>query len=263
MQEDNFIYWDDIDWGYRFCTNGYKVVAYSKSIVWHKMGVKSRTNTFGTYYFWRNRVRFFSKYCNGSEKIRFAETLFEELFQSIYMCNYIGKYSSAVTIVTAVLDSISGIYGKADDSKILDLEVIKDRFKELIEKEHVITIVKNSDINHIRNIINKINQINPKVKINIITNEKNISSQFVEANVEIIYDLNIINNNEIMLVTCNHILDLQNDDISTDKMYVDKYFNIIYGDSDIEYIKNYSKEKALFKNIFYPVILRGIQQTCN
>ena len=46
-------------------------------------------------------------------------------------------------------------------------------------------------------------------------------------------------------------------------MYVDKYFNIIYGDSDIEYIKNYSKEKALFKNIFYPVILRGIQQTCN
>ncbi|HBT18099.1 MAG TPA: glycosyltransferase family 2 protein, partial [Firmicutes bacterium] len=93
MDEGNFIYWDDIEWGYRIKEYGYRVVALSESKVWHKMGVAAKTNTFGTYYFWRNRINFFVKYLPQNLLHRFAEQIFSEVFQAIYSCNYAGKHS--------------------------------------------------------------------------------------------------------------------------------------------------------------------------
>ena len=37
MPEDNFIYWDDMEWGYRFGLAGYKVAAISASSILHKV----------------------------------------------------------------------------------------------------------------------------------------------------------------------------------------------------------------------------------
>jgi GT2 family glycosyltransferase len=257
MAEENFIYWDDIDWGYRFILKGYKVVALSKSIVWHKMGVAQKTNTFGTYYFWRNRVKFFMTYCNYEQSEKFAEVIFEELFQSIYMCNYIGKYSSATTILNAILDAINGINGKANDRKIIKLECIEDKFKEFIVNKNSVAIIKNSSINHLRDLINKALEINPKIKIKIFTYEDNIEGQFFSDSVSVVQNMRLLEDEKVIISTCNHILDLK-DNMCEGYIYIDKYFNIVQNNKEIDYINNYDREKELFKNIVYPLILKGI-----
>lgn len=61
MPEENFIYWDDMEWGYQFNQAGYKVAAYGKARVWHKGGGRTGGTTFNNYYLWRNRIRFFFK----------------------------------------------------------------------------------------------------------------------------------------------------------------------------------------------------------
>lgn len=58
MPEENFIYWDDMEWGYRFNKAGYKVAAYGKAKVWHKGGGRNGKTTFNNYYMWRNRLKF-------------------------------------------------------------------------------------------------------------------------------------------------------------------------------------------------------------
>ncbi len=262
MPEENFIYWDDIDWGYRFKLNGYKVVALSKSIVWHKMGVAQKKNTFGTYYFWRNRVKFFMTYCDLEQRKKFAEILFKELFQGIYMCNYIGKYSSAVTILSAVLDSINGVVGRGDNNKILDLEKVEsseNKLKRILRNKNNIAIIKRTDINHIRNIVNIVMKVKPNISITIFMNENDIKKQFINENIYIDNNLKESLNKDLIIETCTHISNIKNQLFNYDnRIYIDNYFNIIENSIDVEYIKNYDKEEKFFRNTLYPLILRGI-----
>ena len=45
MPEDNFLYWDDTEWGYRCNLAGYKVASVGSSVVLHRMGAKKRLST--------------------------------------------------------------------------------------------------------------------------------------------------------------------------------------------------------------------------
>ena len=58
--QDNFIYWDDIEWGYKCHLAGYDIVSCQNSQVLHQQGAnKEAENTFPTYYAWRNWIVFF------------------------------------------------------------------------------------------------------------------------------------------------------------------------------------------------------------
>ena len=63
MPEDNFIYWDDMEWGYRIKLAGYRVVTLAEAKALHQMGANTRKeNTFINYYMWRNRTNFFMRF---------------------------------------------------------------------------------------------------------------------------------------------------------------------------------------------------------
>lgn len=81
MPEENFIYWDDMEWGYRFNRAGYKVAAYKRAQVWHKGGGRNGGTTFNNYYMWRNRLRFFMKTLSGERLERFAEEILSDMFR--------------------------------------------------------------------------------------------------------------------------------------------------------------------------------------
>ncbi|AAK80130.1 hypothetical protein BJV85_001708 [Clostridium acetobutylicum] len=254
MDEDNFIYWDDIEWGYRFKKAGYKVVTYGKSKVWHKMGVAQKTNTFGTYYFWRNRIRFFAKYIEENRIKDFCLRIFDEIFQAIYSCNYIGKYSSARTIIAAVEDALNDVRGKASQDKILEIEKVKDRFGELIENKNKIALTGDSNIEVLRNIVNKIKATNSETEINLISgNVKNIKQQFEEYKV-LSLKSESLKKYETVIKICNHIFDMRNE-LSNNLIYVDKFFNVIVSGDDRKYIENYDNTYSLMKNIWYPNLL--------
>ncbi|KHD38313.1 glycosyl transferase [Clostridium acetobutylicum] len=254
MDEDNFIYWDDIEWGYRFKKAGYKVVTYGKSKVWHKMGVAQRTNTFGTYYFWRNRIHFFAKYIEENRIEDFCLRIFDEIFQAIYSCNYIGKYSSARTIIAAVEDALNDVRGKASQDKILEIEKVKDRFGELIENKNKIALTGDSNIEVLRNIVNKIKATNSETEINLISdNVKNIKQQFEEYEV-LSLKSESLKKYETVIKICNHIFDMRNE-LSNNLIYVDRFFNVIVSEGDRKYIENYDNTYSLMKNIWYPNLL--------
>lgn len=86
MPEENFIYYDDMDWGVRFNLAGYKVAAVPSAKVWHKGGGKVSGTTFNKYYMFRNRICFFMKYLKNEEKESFARYILDELYRSVCAC---------------------------------------------------------------------------------------------------------------------------------------------------------------------------------
>ncbi|URZ06309.1 glycosyltransferase family 2 protein [Clostridium felsineum] len=260
MDEGNFIYWDDIDFGYRFKREGYKVSVYSKSIVWHKMGVAQRINTFGTYYFWRNRIHFFSKYIEKSKVKKFSLKLFDEIMQAVYSCNYIGKYNSARTILTAVDDAVNNVRKKADEGKILQLEKIEDRFSNIIENKKDILIVNDLSIEILRNVIEKFKNLNYKGKLNIAVEKDidKIKNQFKECDVQNLKNINF-SKYESVIKLCNHIFDVRNN-IENDFVYVDRFFNVIESERDKGYVANYDYTYNLMKNTWYPILESKIRK---
>lgn len=243
MNEENFIYWDDIEWGYRFKEKGYEVAAFSGAKVWHKMGASAKVNTFATYYFWRNRIKFFMKYTNGKKREQFAEVILEELFQALYACNYQKKYNTMKTLMYAFDDAVHGNLGKATEEKILPSDCTTDRFAALINgKEHVY-IKFNGDYRVLRILINKLTMIASGIEITIIyQKESSLNTQFPDIKVR--EDISFILENEIVFTMCEHIFKVEPADECS--IYIDEYLNLIQTEEDLAYCLCYQRNKQLF-----------------
>lgn len=255
MDEGNFIYWDDIEWGYRIKQHGYRVVAYAKSKVWHKMGVAAKTNTFGTYFFWRNRVNFFVRALDKEEIYRFAEKLFAEIFQAMYACNYTGKFNSARTIIFAVEDAINNIRGKAPEGRVLEREAETRRLEDIIGRCHKILLISDLEVKPLRDVINKLHTINSNLQVTIATSEqkiKDLKTQFTSVD---LVDKTEYKKEDYDLVgqVCNHVFEVRNEISDEIDLYIDRYFNLIASQDDINYVKNYDTIFGLLKNIYFPV----------
>lgn len=258
LNEDYFVYWDDIDLGHRLNRAGYKVVANSNSKVWHKGGGNVRSNTFGTYYFWRNRINFFVKYCDESNIENFATVLFDEIIESIYNCNYIEKYSSAKTILLAVNDALNNILGRALDNRIFNIEKIEDKLVKLITNKNNIIIINDNQEKVVVDLIKKIRNKDNKVNITVVINgiERN-KKQFENYDVREIEKIDDIKKYDLKIITCDHIIKVK--DMLDEFVYADTYFNICGNDRDKEYIRNYKMFYEINKNIYYPILLNKLK----
>lgn len=135
MPEDNFIYWDDMEWGYRCQLAGYKVAVTKSSVVLHRMGAKKvSVNTFPTYYMWRNWIFFFIRYVKEEDLEHFSYIMLKAVFQSIYESMYRGEHHLRETILYAYDDAIHGIRGKASPGKIFDADRTPELLNLLLQK---------------------------------------------------------------------------------------------------------------------------------
>ena len=60
--EENFLYWDDLEFTYQIKLAGYKVISLASAVAYHKGKKKPCNNTAPGYYGIRNRLKFFAKY---------------------------------------------------------------------------------------------------------------------------------------------------------------------------------------------------------
>lgn len=256
--DDNyFVYWDDIDLGYRLNRAHYKVIANSNSRVWHKGGGTVRYNTFGTYYFWRNRTSFFTKFCDERNVENFASVLFDEIMRSVYSCNYIGKYSSAKTILMAVDDSLNKIEGKAVDGRVFEIEKLETRFENIINEKKNIAVISDECSKGTIDIVDRIIKINSNANITIVTEQNNnIKENFTNNRLIIKKNIKDVEVYDIKINVCSHVFKVK--DVCDEYVYVDEYFNVIETEEDRRYIKNYEDFHKLNKNIYYPVLLNKI-----
>lgn len=143
MPEDNFIYWDDMEWGYCINQSGYKVAVYRDASIVHKTGGVA-TNTFARYYLLRNRIRFFAKYLPKEKYQDFLTKVLKETYRTIHGSILKGDTNLVQSLMFALFDGVHNVAGKAGEGRILErngrnkLEEISDLgHKTVIECEHV------------------------------------------------------------------------------------------------------------------------------
>jgi GT2 family glycosyltransferase len=250
MDEDCFIYWDDIEWFYRMKQAGYRVVSYSKSKVWHKMGAANKTNTFSTYYFWRNRINFFLNYLDDELLESFAKQIIKETFQAVYMCNYNKQYNVAKTILLAIEDALKGLRGKAPEGRIFEREKNNtfDQFAKFVNNEKRIVLIPQCEFRVLQSIVGQIGEA--KIEAIVANNEDKelLELQFPTINIRSVYEKGTLPS----IAVYNHVLDA---DFTNDiDLYVDQYFNVVQSEEDRHYMANYKTMYQIYQNIYFPVL---------
>ncbi len=266
MPEDNFIYWDDMEWGYRFNRAGYKVASLGTSKVWHKAGGRNAGNTFIHYYMWRNRINFFmhmlpeiapdesgEKFCqsvisayNGKAcKAEFAETMLTEMFRMIYSVNLKGERNIIKTLMHAFDDAVHGVRGKAKDGVILDRPVVPNRLKTALDGKQSVLIRFNGHMEGLGNIIKNIRGFAQDMQIGVATDDpkqaESIRNQYPDIRVEDEYMPECY---EAHLLMCDHIFKLTAD--MPQDNYIDPWCNLIYSAEDFIYASSFEQTRDLF-----------------
>jgi len=142
LPEENFLYWDDTEWGYRCNLAGYKVASVGASKVLHSMGAKKEAvNTFPTYYAWRNWIRFFIKYTKEEKLDRMCESFLEGMFEIAYDGFYQGEQNRTKTVMSAYDDAIHGVTGKAGENRIFELDKNEEKLRSILSGTEYVEIV--------------------------------------------------------------------------------------------------------------------------
>lgn len=144
LPEENFLYWDDTEWGHKCNLAGYKVASLGSSKVLHSMGAKKEdVNTFPLYYAWRNWIRFFMKYTPEEKWEDMCCAFLEGIFDVVYNDLYLGEENRARTVMYAYDDAIHGKTGKAEDGKIFPVEHTEKKLENLLKGRREVKIYAN------------------------------------------------------------------------------------------------------------------------
>lgn len=240
MDEKFFLYWDDIEWGYRIKNKGYKVKAITSSKVWHKMGVANKTSTLTTYYFWRNRIHFFNKYTSEEKWKEIMSIIFEDYFSGLYTSLFYGKKQTARSMYEAIKDGVNGGRGKAKENQYGLVCSPRITFNDVITSNQQIMIADNQYSHPIETII---------------------KNRFPDLNYNPA-DYNTIKE-RVILIPCSHVFD-HKDDIQyedVESYWIDRYLNILpnnhFGKKAISRFQN---KKQKFMTDQLEILLERLRQ---
>lgn len=242
MPEDNFLYWDDTEWGWRCNLAGYKVASCGKSIVLHAMGAKKEVvNTFPTYYAWRNWVDFFARYTPKEKLERMYTAFLDALFDIQYEGLYNGMENRAKTTMAAFDDALHGVRGEAGEDRIFELEPKKDRLAKLVEKEKKargmirwIVIEENGFPEHAELLRGQLLVLCPQ-------------AEFVSEP----------DGKSLHFALCRSVF--TQEDVSLQKYYVDCGGNLLATEEDALMVINYLYSRRAFRYSMLPLFRRGVE----
>lgn len=248
LPEENFIYWDDMEWCYKAKLAGYRVAAYRQAKVLHDMGTNSGDTYFSTYYFWRNRIRFFARYTPQDQREAAMETLLENVFQTMYGCYYKGK-TNQISVMTHLFDdAVHGHTGRADEGVILPKDQVENRLENLIKGKTKITIEFNGDYKLLQDIAKCVKKNNPSAEVTIVADcVEEMRGQYPEYRVAARVGMND-GRDAVCLAMCEHVSKIHDDSLT--KVYVDPYSNLLETERDLQHFAGYEYNKGLFMKIW-------------
>lgn len=273
MDEAYFIYYDDIELGYRIKQYGYKVVSLGSAKAWHKSGMSRKAaNTFARYYLARNRYHFFAKYISGKDIERFVEHILFRAFSYMYGSYYKGRMDIFNTEKYILEDFIYDRRGKAGDYRINDLQKDGDQFmKQELSGCGRILICPSSDVSeaHFIKWCKKLEEWNPNAEIVIDMlssvqkedplyferlREKFTGNSFHMERVECAdkkkYDK--------VIRFCKHVKEVAENILP--EIYIDIHGNMIAKEEDYIYFRNYEKSYEFFRAIYCEPIKEAIHR---
>ncbi len=227
MPEDNFIYWDDMEWIYRFTLAGWRVVTVKASMVLHKMGSNARpVNTFINYYMWRNRLDFFMRYTPEKKLDQMSFRVLGSVFDSLYESMYREKHNVMRTISYAFFDAVRGVRGKAADYKIMKNDANDTKFRKYLDGKQSYYILPGES-------------------------EETASAKGEEMAEEYICSLNpklsaarMQKEADVVIKLCDFVMHCAGSDRNL--VYMDMQQNVILDEEDWKCVENYAYTKSLF-----------------
>ncbi len=221
MPEDNFIYWDDMEWGHRMHLAGYRVVTLGNARALHQMGANVRKpDTFLNYYMWRNRTNFFMRYTPQEKMEEMSVQALGSIFDSMYESMFRDEHNIMQTLSYAFHDALQGIRGRADDFKILENDANDDRLTAYLQDKtsyHIVEDGQAEDAVYLRNFIAKVNP-------GMIEREEDQA--------------------QVRFHLCPYIFQVR--DLSLEEIYIDPERNCIVNEDDAMAVRNYEYSKLLF-----------------
>lgn len=263
MPEDNFIYWDDIEFCYNIKKAGYNVAALGSANAWHRGGYgRQVVSTFGAYYYTRNRIDYFLKTADSEHKKTVCETLIANIFQYIYGSYYKKMDEVAESRIYALVDGFNGVRGK-QAGKVFSYTYDDDRLaKELGDKVIVYPVVfeeKDKMPNIVNSVVGRLKLMGAKAEYIIslekadcslesylqhlyVTGDEVASTNIVD---EVSFDKNAVS----VLEVYDHVTEVK--EYNPQYLYVDKFLNCIISEEDFAYFSNYQNREKEFIQWFW------------
>ncbi len=235
MPEDNFIYWDDMEWGHRMHLAGYRIVTLAASQVLHQMGANAKpVNTFIDYYMWRNRTNFFMRYTPEERMDEMSVQLLADFFDAMYKNLFREEHNIRQSVAYALFDAMSGVRGKAEDFKILENDANDSKLIDFVQNRKsyfIITDGQEEDALYLRNFLIS---VNPDIV------------EVPKHEAEIVFHL------------CPYIFKVR--DLSRQEIYIDPERNCMITEDDVEAVRNYEYSRMLFLYLNQGVFLAAAKR---
>lgn len=230
---DHFIYWDDMDWCTRVKKAGWEIHAINSARVFHKMGSNDNKNTFGMYYYHRNRILYFLKYLDETDFLKFCHSISNWLLNLTFFSNLKQDYNTPLVAWLILDDIINKNLGK-QDKRILDRTNSKEQ------------LLKDNDL--IFDFSNDYNDSELKAKVKAYLENLNIIPVQTRSNKKC-----------YKVTPIDHILKINEDfPIDENMVYIDNYLNILFTHEINEFKLFYSQFTDMFNNIFSPIIIEKL-----
>lgn len=257
MDEQFFIYWDDVDLCTKVKRAGYRILAYSKSKVWHKRGVVVRTDTFANYYIFRNRIHYFAKYCDEDQFAAFCDKIADEWFKVMYMSAFKGQPSIAKSVFAASEDALHLIRGKAREGRIFQKEALQDRLGELVCKADRIVVIDCEKLDVVNNALRKISSLNPNLPVTLssrVNPAQDLKARFPGYPVTEYGEQDPLSKGGVVVQTCAHVLDEKDRLSDRVDLYIDAYLHEIHTETDRKRIAYFDSAYEIAKQTQFPVL---------
>ena len=247
MDEEHFIYYDDIELNQRIRMAGYRVVACGEAKAWHKSSMATnKTNTFARYYLTRNRYRFFAKYLPEDKLEKFADYVIEQSFPYLYGSNHNGREDMFLTTKYIMEDFMNDVRGVAGPRRIQTIiNVWEKNLSELIGKNKRIAIYLSESAR--QSTYQKITDYLDKKKD--------------EIEYELVESIDAVSTHDLVLVICDHVKEQHENILPV--VYIDAYGNVVKDWQSYIYFQNYENVLELFRHYYKDSILQGIANIRN
>lgn len=237
MPTENFLYWDDTEWGYRIKQAGFEVVALGAAHLYHAASPMRRCdNTKVNYYMTRNCMNFFMKYTKPESCNKMSIVLLRSVFEAFYLHRMGHAHNMAQSDIAALLDALNGVHGKAADDRILENDDNGLGFVSFFQEQE--SVYMEDDDPFLEQVIR---QINPDIVF-----------------------MQLPSPNAVTIIRCDSILGIKDFNFSLDfsenVVYIDKNYRMLATREDMDLIKNYEPALQLFLYAMQPMVFRRIAE---
>lgn len=237
MPTDNFLYWDDTEWGYNIKQAGFEVVALGAARFYHAASPMHRCdNTKVNYYMTRNCMHFFMKYTKPELCNKMSIVLLRSVFEAFYLHRMGHAHNMAQSDISALLDAVYGVRGRAADDRIMDNDESGLGFVSFFQEQE--SVYMEDDDPFLEQVIR---QINPDIVF-----------------------MQLPSSDAVTIVRCDSILGIKDFsfslDFSENVVYIDKNYRMLATREDMNLIKNYEPNLQLFLYALQPMVFRRIAQ---